>query len=57
MKVISDEYTEEIYVWYDYEDACDDWYMDSCHFWDDNNFHILYDASTPPYVENFNVPT
>jgi hypothetical protein len=52
-----DEYTEEIYAWYDYEDACDDWYMDSCHFWDDNHFHILYDASTPPYVENINATT
>jgi hypothetical protein len=31
---------------------CDDWYMDSCHFWDENHFHILFDDSTPPYVEN-----
>jgi hypothetical protein len=29
--------------------------MDSCHFWDDNNFHILFDHSTPPSVENINV--
>jgi hypothetical protein len=35
---------------------CDDWYMDSCHFWDDNHFHILFDDSTPPSVENINVP-
>ena len=24
--------------------------MDSCHFWDDNYFHLLFDVSTPPYV-------
>jgi hypothetical protein len=30
--------------------------MDSCHFWDDNHFHILFDDSTPPSVENINVP-
>jgi hypothetical protein len=30
--------------------------MYSCHFWDDNHFHILFDDSTPPYVENINVP-
>ena len=29
--------------------------MDSCHFWDDNHFHILFDESTPPSVENINV--
>jgi hypothetical protein len=28
--------------------------MDSCHFWDDNYFHLLFDDSTPPYVENIN---
>jgi hypothetical protein len=26
--------------------------MDSCHLWDDNYFHLLFDDSTPPYVEN-----
>jgi hypothetical protein len=31
---------------------CDDWYMDSCHFWDDNHFHLLFDDSTPPHVEH-----
>jgi hypothetical protein len=30
--------------------------MDSCHFWDDNHFHILFDDSTPPSLENINVP-
>jgi hypothetical protein len=30
--------------------------MDSCHFWDDNHFHILFDNSTPPSIENINVP-
>jgi hypothetical protein len=30
--------------------------MDSCHFWDDNHFHILFNDSTPPSVENNNVP-
>jgi hypothetical protein len=29
---IRDEYNQEIYVWYDFEADCDDWYMDSCHF-------------------------
>jgi hypothetical protein len=54
--IIRDEYNQEIYAWYDFEDDCDDWYMDSCHFWDDNHFHILFDDSTPPFVENSNVP-
>jgi hypothetical protein len=53
---IKDEYNQEIYSWYDLEADCDDWYMDSCHFWDDNHFHILFDDSTPPSVENINVP-
>jgi tRNA(Met) C34 N-acetyltransferase TmcA len=56
MEYIRDEYNQEIYAWYDFEDDCDDWYMDSFHFWDDNHFHILFDDSTPPYVENINVP-
>jgi hypothetical protein len=54
--IIRDEYNQEIYAWYDFNDDCDDWYMDSCHFWDDNHFHILFDDSTPPSVENINVP-
>jgi hypothetical protein len=54
--IINDEYNQEIYAWYDFEYDCDDWYMDSCHFWDDNHFHILFDDSTPPSVENINVP-
>ena len=29
--------------------------MDSCHLWDDNHFHILFDESTTPFVENINV--
>jgi hypothetical protein len=56
MEDIRDEYNQEIYAWYDFEADCDDWYMDSCHFWDDNHFHILFDDSTPPSVENINVP-
>jgi hypothetical protein len=52
---IRDEYNQEIYSWYDLEADCDDWYMDSCHFWDDNHFHILFDDSTPPFVEKINV--
>jgi hypothetical protein len=55
MEDIRDAYTQEVYVWYDFEADCDDWYMDSCHFWDDNHFHILFDDSTPPSVENINV--
>jgi hypothetical protein len=56
MEGLKDEYNQEIYAWYDFEADCDDWYMDSCHFWDDNHFHILFDDSTPPSVENINVP-
>ena len=54
--IIRDEYNQEIYAWYDFEANCDDWYMDSCHLWDDNHFPILFDDSTPPSVENINVP-
>jgi hypothetical protein len=52
MQDIRDEYSQELYAWYDFEDACDDWYMDSCHFWDDNHFHLLFDDSPSPYVEH-----
>jgi hypothetical protein len=52
---IMNEYHQEVYAWYDLEDDCDDWYMDSCHFWDDNHFHLLFDDSTPPSVEHINV--
>jgi hypothetical protein len=55
MEDIRDEYNQEIYVWYDFEADCDDWYMDSCHFLDDNHFHILFDDSNPPSVESINV--
>jgi hypothetical protein len=55
MEDIMNEYHQEVYAWYDLEDDCDDWYMDSCHFWDDNHFHLLFDDSTPPSVENINV--
>jgi hypothetical protein len=55
MADIMNEYHQEVYAWYDLEDDCDDWYMDSCHFWDDNHFHLLFDDSTPPSVENINV--
>jgi hypothetical protein len=41
MQGLMNEYNQERYVWYDFEDDCDDWYMDSCHFWDDNHFHII----------------
>jgi len=40
---IMDEYHQEVYAWYALEDDCDDWYMDSCHLWDDNHFYILFD--------------
>jgi hypothetical protein len=56
MVEIGDEYNQKMYAWYDFEADCDDWYMDSCHLWDDNSFHILFDESTPPSVENINVP-
>jgi hypothetical protein len=47
-----DKYNQEASAWYDFEANCDDWYMDSCHFWDDNHFHLLFDDSTPPHVEH-----
>ena len=55
MEDIRNEYNQEIYSWYDFEADCDDWYMDSFHFWDDNHFHILFDDSNPPFVESINV--
>jgi hypothetical protein len=55
MMDIRDEYNQEIYAWYYFEADCDDWYMDSCHFWDDNHFHILFDDSTSPSIEHINV--
>jgi hypothetical protein len=55
MEDIRDEYNQEVYAWYDFEADCDAWYMDSSHFLDDNHFHILFDDSTPPFVENINV--
>ena len=55
MEDISDEYNQEIYVWYGFEVDCDNWYMDSCHFWDDNHFHILFVDSNPPSIESINV--
>jgi hypothetical protein len=55
MADIRDEYNREIYAWYDFETNFDDWYMDSCHFWDDNHFHILFDDSNPLSVERINV--
>jgi hypothetical protein len=29
--------------------------MDSCHFLDENHFHILFDDSNPPYIDKINV--
>jgi hypothetical protein len=55
MTYIRDEYNQEVYVWYDFKVDCDDWYMYSCHFWDDNHFHILFEDSTKPSIENINV--
>jgi hypothetical protein len=46
------EYNQETYAWSYWEAECDAWYMDSCHFWDENHFHILFDDSTPPSVEH-----
>ena len=56
MEGLRDDYNQEIYTWYDFESDCDDWYMDSFRFWDDNHLHILFDDSTPPSLENINVP-
>jgi hypothetical protein len=55
MEDIRHVYNQEVYAWYDFQDDCDDWYMDSCYLWDDNHFHILFDDSTPLSVENINV--
>jgi hypothetical protein len=51
---IMDECNKKRYDWYDFEADCDDWDMDSCHLLDDNYFHILFDDSSPPHVENMN---
>jgi hypothetical protein len=51
MADIMNEYHQEVYARYDLDDDCDDWYMDSCHFWDDNHFHLLFDESPSPHVE------
>jgi len=51
MHIIKDEYNEDSQAWNYFEANCDDRYMDSCHFWDDYHFHILFDESTPPHVE------
>jgi hypothetical protein len=32
MEDIRDEYSQDIYSWYDFEVDFDDWYMDSSHF-------------------------
>jgi hypothetical protein len=53
---LNDEYNQEIYDWYDFEADCNDWYMDNFHLWDGNHFHILFDDSNAPFVENINVP-
>ena len=45
MEDIMDEYNQKIYALYDLEVDCDDWYMDSFHFWDDNHLQILFDDS------------
>jgi hypothetical protein len=55
MAHIMNEYHQEVYGWYDLEDDCDDWYMDSCHLWNENHFHILFDDYNLPLVENINV--
>jgi hypothetical protein len=54
MEGLRDEYNQEIYAWYDFEADCDDWYMDSFHFGMTTTF--IFDDSTPPSVENINVP-
>ena len=48
---IKDEYNREIYAWQYFEEGCEEWYMDDVNFWDDNYFQLLFDESTPPYVE------
>jgi hypothetical protein len=49
------EYTQERYTLYDYEEDCENFYMDNCNLWDDKYFHNLLDDSSPPIVENINV--
>jgi hypothetical protein len=55
MSDIKDEYNQEAYSWYDFKVNWDYSYVDSCHFLDDNHFHILFDDSTPPSIENTSV--
>jgi hypothetical protein len=50
MQDIRDKYNQEASTWHDFEAYCDDWHMYSCHFWDENHFHLLFDESTPPHA-------
>jgi hypothetical protein len=49
---VKKEYTKGIDAYYGLEDDCNDQYMDSCHLWEDNCFHLLFNDYTPPCVEN-----
>ena len=48
---IKDEYNRAIYAWKYFEEDYEEWYMDHANFWDDNYFSLLFNDSTPPYVE------
>ena len=50
--IIQREYISKIYAWYNLEAKCDVWYMDIFHLWEHNYFYLLFDDSTPHYVEN-----
>jgi hypothetical protein len=47
-----EEHDRERYSLYDFEVDCDHWYMNNCLFWNDNYFYLLFDYSTPHYLEN-----
>jgi hypothetical protein len=42
MEDMRDEYTREVYVSYDFEVDCVDWYIDYFHFLNDNHFHVFF---------------
>jgi hypothetical protein len=48
-KNIKEEYQRERWAWCDLEEACEEWYMDSCHLWEDNYLCFLFYAQAPSY--------
>ena len=49
---IEEEYTRDIFGWWDLEEACDEWYINNCDKWEDNYFQLFFDYHTPPSKVN-----